>query len=340
MSIENLLDAKLDLEICMGRFFILRSLLKGQVALLLSTVLCLCFIVSVIGCAEKERRPGRERQEEPTITLYIAETGEKKEIKMEEYIKGVVAAEMTPTWPIEALAAQAILARTFTMERIESAGGVPARGTDASTNVQEFQAYDPKRINERVIKAVDKTRGEVVKYQDKYIKAWFFADGGGATAASAEEGLAYKKEPSPYIQSVKDPGFAITEEENKAWQATIPLPAIRESVRQATGSDPGMITSAKIAEKGPSGRVTNFKINNVTVSGPAFRLAVGSEKMRSTLLTGFSISGNNLVISGKGFGHGVGMSQWGARALAEQGKSAEAIIEYFFKQIEIVKEWE
>jgi stage II sporulation protein D len=62
--------------------------------------------------------------------------------------------------------------------------------------------------------------------------------------------------------------------------------------------------------------------------------------MRSTLLTGVAISGNNLVITGNGFGHGVGMSQWGAKALAEQGKSPEEIINYFFKQIQIVKEWE
>jgi len=314
---------------------------RGRRAFLLfALAFCLCLLVSVTGCGEQESRPGKEMKEEPTISLYIADTGEKKEMKMEEYIKGVVAAEMTSTWPIDALAAQAILARTFTLEKIESDGGVPTRGTDASTNVEEFQAYDPSRINNRVIQAVDKTRGEVVKYQDKYIKAWFFADGGGATAASAEEGLAYKKEPSPYIQSVKDPGFEITEEENKNWRAVIPLSTVRESVRKTAGNDPGPVNSVQIVKKGPSGRVTSVKINKEEVSGPAFRLAVGSEKMRSTLLTGLSISGNNLVITGKGFGHGVGMSQWGARALAEQGKSPEEIINYFFKQVQIVKEWE
>ena len=318
----------------------MRNFMKRRAFIFSALALCLCLLVSGTGCGEQERRPGREMKEEPTISLYIAETGEKKEIKMEEYIKGVVAAEMTPTWPIDALAAQAILARTFTLEKMESDGGVPVRGTDASTNVEEFQAYDPSRINERVIKAVDKTRGEVAKYQDKYIKAWFFADGGGVTAASAEEGLAYKKEPTPYIQSVKDPGFTITEEENKSWRAVIPLATVRESVRKTAGNDPGPVNSVQIVKKGSSGRVTSFKINNVEVSGPAFRLAVGSEKMRSTLLTGVAISGNNLVITGNGFGHGVGMSQWGAKALAEQGKSPEEIINYFFKQIQIVKEWE
>jgi stage II sporulation protein D len=303
-------------------------------------IIGLCLSLVSMGCSMQQRRPLEQKtNQEPTISLFLAETGEKKQIKMEEYIKGVVAAEMDPTWSLNALAAQAILARTFTLERMKTTGGVPARGTDASTNVEEFQAYDPKRINDRVIRAVEKTRGEVVKYQGKYIKAWFFADGGGLTAASAEEGLAYTKEPSPYVQCVKDPGFAITTAENKGWRAVIPLSTVQKNIQKATGQDTGKISAVQIIRRGPSGRVVTFKIGNVTVSGPALRLALGSEKMRSTLLTGFKISGNNLVIKGKGFGHGVGMSQWGAKALAEQGKTPEEIIKYFFKNIEVVKEW-
>ena len=307
---------------------------------MLSIVLTLLNGCSGAEQRPKQQQPGENTKQEPTITLFVSETGEKKEIKMEEYIKGVLAAEMEPTWPTEALAAQAILARTFTLERMKSTGGVPARGTDASTNVEEFQAYNAQRINDNVVKAVERTRGEVVKYQGNYIKAWFYADSGGVTAASAEEGLAYTKEPSPYIQSVKDPGFDITTEENKAWKATFPLTVVRQKVKEATGSDPGVITQVKITKKGPSGRAMTVQVGKATVSGPALRLALGSEKMRSTLLTGLSVSGGKLVVSGKGFGHGVGMSQWGAKALAEQGKPAEDIVRYFFKDVEIVKEWQ
>lgn len=310
----------------------------------LAVLACMMVIlISVTGCLGQQRSPGRQQSdklgEEPTITLYIAETGEKKEIKIEEYLKGVVASEMEPTWPVGALAAQAILARTFTLERIESTGGVPARGTDASTNVEEFQAYDPKRINDNVVKAIEQTRGMVVKYNDKYIKAWFFAESGGKTAASAEEGLAYTKEPSPYVQSVDDPGHRITTEENKAWTARFPLSTVRDSVMKATGKDPGAISQVKITKKGPSGRAMNIQMGSVTVSGPALRLALGSEKMRSTLITDLGINNGQLVISGKGFGHGVGMSQWGAKALAEQGKSPQEIINYFFHDVEVVQEW-
>jgi stage II sporulation protein D len=306
------------------------------------SIILVAFSVNFViaGCGAQQKRPqATKKTNEPTISLYIAETGEKKQIKMEEYIKGVVAAEMEPTWSVNALAAQAILARTFTLERIKSTGGVPQRGTDASTNVEEFQAYNAKRINDNVVKAVEKTRGEVVKYRGNYIKAWFFADSGGVTAASALEGLAYTKEPSPYIQSVKDPGFAITTEENKHWKAEFPLSVVKAAVQKTVGKDPGSVSSVNVTKKGPSGRAMEIKIGNVTVSGPALRLALGSEKMRSTLLTSIYVSGNNLIIEGKGFGHGVGMSQWGAKALAEQGKSPQQIIKFFFKDITVDKEW-
>ena len=296
--------------------------------------------LAAAGCAG-QRRPGPgAMKQEPTISLYIAETGEKKQVKMEEYIQGVVAAEMEPSWPMEALAAQAILARTFTLERMESTDGVPDRGTDASTNVEEFQAYDPARINDNVRRAVERTKGEVVKHRGSYIKAWFFSDGGGITAASAEEGLSYTKEPSPYVHSVKDPGAELTVPENKAWTAEFTLNEVREAIRQTTGQDPGSVNQVKIEKKGPSGRAMTIRAGNTTVSGPALRLALGSEKMRSTLLTGIAVTGGKLVVSGKGFGHGVGMSQWGARALAEQGKTPEEIIRYYFKDVEVVKEWQ
>lgn len=310
-------------------------------------ILMLCFSLLVVGCQQPQQKPNlpekpkqqeTANKEEPTITVFMHETGEKKEMKLEEYLLGVVAAEMEPNWPIEALAAQAILARTFTMEKI-SKGGVKERGTDASTNIEEFQAYDAKRINENVKKAVDRTRGEVAKYKDKYIKAWFFADGGGVTSASADEGLGFKKEPTPYIKSVKDPGFEITKPENKAWKAAFGLDKVKAAVKKTAGKDPGQITNVQVVEKGPSGRATKIKVGNTIVSAPALRLALGSTELKSTFITEIAVTGGQVVFTGKGYGHGVGMSQWGANALAEQGKKAEDIVKYFFKNVEIVKEW-
>ncbi len=274
-------------------------------------------------------------QEEPTISLYMNEEDTVKELPLEEYLLGVVAAEMDPKWPQEALAAQAILARTFTLERIHSLGGVPERNTDASTDVEEFQAYDASRINDGVRQAVEQTRGQVATYQGALIKAWFFADGGGQTAASALEGLAYDKEETPYIHSVEDPGSAITEEGNKAWTASIPLAEARKKIQEFTGQDPGEITAAEVVEKGESGRALKVKAGNAVLGGPAFRLALGSTEVKSALITELKVESGSLKVAGKGYGHGVGMSQWGARAMAEQGKSAKEIIQYFFNGVEV-----
>jgi len=300
-------------------------------------------LVNAIACTppQKKPTPGPQRQpekNEPTISLYVAEIGQTTEIKLEEYLEGVVAAEMDVNWPINALAAQAILARTFTLEKIAE-GGVKERGTDASTDIKEFQAYNREKINDNVKKAVQMTRGEVVRYQGKLIKAWFHADGGGKTSASAQEGLGFNRVPTPYIKSVDDPGINITVEENKNWQVAFPVEAVKNAVKEVTGKAPAAVNAAAIAEKGPSGRATKLKIGDVVVSAPALRLALGNEEMRSTLLTSISVQGGQVIMQGKGYGHGVGMSQWGARALAEQGKSPEDIVRYFFKDVEIVKEY-
>lgn len=309
--------------------------------LVYSLILAL-ILTGALACTKAEKKPTPPPQKtekgEPTISLYVAETSEKKQIKLEEYLEGVLAAEMDVNWPLEALAAQAIIARTFTLEKIED-GGVKQRDADASTDIKEFQAYDPKKINNEVKKAVEITRGEVVKYQGKLIKAWFFADGGGKTAASAEEGLGFNREATPYIKSVEDPGFKITVPENKSWKAAFPVEVVRKAVEQIMGQAPPNINKVEIVERGPSGRATKIKIGEIVVSAPALRLALDNEKMRSTLLTSLSIQGGQVVMEGKGYGHGVGMSQWGARALAEQGKSPEEIVRYFFNEVEVVKEY-
>ncbi len=277
--------------------------------------------------------------DEPTISLYINKTGEKKSIKLEEYVQGVVAAEMDTKWPVNALAAQAILARTFTMENIKAGRVKQLHGTDASTSVEEFQAYDPSKINDNVRKAVEQTRGMVVTYKDNYIHAWFSACDGGISA-TAEEGLAFTKEPVPYVKGgVRDGCLAITESKNKAWEARIPASQVRAAVQKVTGKDPGPITSASIEKKGPSGRAEQVRVGNTLIGGPALRLALGSEKVRSMLLTDIHVEGGQLVLKGKGFGHGVGMCQWGAKLLAEQGKSPEEIVGTYFKDVEIKKQW-
>ncbi|MFZ5595729.1 MAG: SpoIID/LytB domain-containing protein [Bacillota bacterium] len=309
------------------------------------TIIVLLLVTALIisSCARggRQKSPLQEKYKaEPTISLYDNKTGEKKSIKLEEYLAGVVAAEMDPGWEVNALAAQAIVARTFTMENIESGRVREIHGTDASTSVEEFQAYDPARINDNVRKAVEMTRGEVATYNGQFIKGWFSACDGGVEA-SAKEGLSYEKTPTPYVRAgAKDGCLQITTPENRAWRAEIPLDKVRAAVNEVAGKDPGVIDSVKIVQKGPSGRVETLQLGSVQVGGPALRLALGSEQVRSTLIDSASIQGNKLILTGNGFGHGVGMCQWGARLMARNGKSPRDIVKFYFKDIEIAKLWQ
>lgn len=204
-------------------------------------VLIVAFLVVLSGCSPQKKptpaqpAPAPQSQNvqgsEPEITVFMHETNEKKTMKMEEYIAGVVAGEMKSDWPVEALAAQAIIARTFTLEAMESKGGVPARGTQASTDIKEFQAYNAKDVNDNVKKAVEMTRGQVIVYQGKLAKTWFHASAGGMTA-SAKEGLNYKEAEPPYIKPVQSPD-ELAPKDVQNWTVSFPMDKVMAAVEKA-----------------------------------------------------------------------------------------------------------
>lgn len=311
---------------------------KGKALFVFLSVFLVAGII-LTACQAESPDLEEEYGEEPEITLYMADTGESQSIMLEEYLQGVVAAEMDPEWHVNALAAQAILARTFTLKRMER-GGVEERGTDASTDETEFQAYDETRINDRVVEAVEATRGEVATHNGELINSWYHADAGGKTADSPQEGLDFDEEDAPYITSVEDPGLEISPEENRSWTVEFALEEVRQSIKEETNMDTGEIDDVEIIATGPSGRVTEVRIGEATMSGPAMRLALGDTEMRSTMVDEMEISDDKLVVKGKGFGHGVGMSQWGARKLAEEGESPEDIVRYFYDGVEIDIVWD
>lgn len=317
---------------------------------MLKRIFIAIFLVSIIlvGCQtavpqEKEPEiPETIKQGEnqaPVLTLYNAETGQKTTIDIEEYIKGVVAAEMDTSWPEEALKAQAILARTFTLQKISENGGVPERGAHASTDIEEFQAYDTSKINDNVKQAVEATRGQVVAYQGDYIRAWFHAYSGGKTA-TAEEGLAFDKYPTPYIQVVDDPGIDSAPAKDKEWSVTLSKSTIREKIEAYSGQQVPDFSEITIVESGPSGRATKLKLGETVISAPLFRLSLGSTEVKSTYFTDMQVQEDKVTMTGTGYGHGVGMSQWGAKAMADSGKKAEEIVTYFFKDLKLYTLWQ
>lgn len=275
---------------------------------------------------------------EPELKVYVVKDKKIEQMKLEDYVAGVVAGEVENYWEPAALAAQAILARTYVLEFIKDKGGSKYQGADISTDFEEAQAWNPDNINENIKKAVESTKGMVVTYQGDFIKAWFHSHSGGMTA-TAKEGLNFKGEEPPYIQVVKSPDENVGPEGKRVWRYEFGKDEVRRLIKEKLGQDTGEINEVAVVERGPSGRAVKIKIGNAVVHGADLRSALDPMKMRSNLITSLRIEGNKIVMEGKGFGHGVGLSQWGANEMAKQGKKAEDIIKYYFKGVEIVKLW-
>ncbi len=272
----------------------------------------------------------------PELRVYVADEKEIREMDLEEYVCGVLAGEMKNDWPEEALKAQAILARTFVIRFITEKQS-KYNGADISTDIGEAQAYDAAGVNDRIRNAVDATRGRIICWQGEPIYAWFHAHSGGRTA-TAEEGLSYQKE-APYAQSVESAESEEAPPDDAEWRAEF-----TERQVIAAAADVGVKLKDGIREvapgaKGESGRLKTLRINGSEVPANEFRIAIGSTDMKSTLITDLQWADGRLTLSGKGYGHGVGMSQWGAYALAQQGKDADEIINMYFKNVNIVQVW-
>lgn len=290
--------------------------------------------------AEKPQIPEKlERNEAGVPVLRVYQTDEETTEKMdiETYLQGVLAGEMKNDWPMEALKAQAILARTFVLKFCqEKTSRYP--DTDISTDIEEAQAYDATGVNERVEQAVAETKGLVLSHEGELPYAWFHAHSGGMTE-KAKEGLDYEKEEPGYTKVTQGRESDKAPEENRHWEATFTEEEFIDALRKAGLDGIDSIETLAVGERGDSGRAVTLVINGQSVSAPELRLALGSTKMRSTLLENFRMQDGNVFIAGKGYGHGVGMPQWGAYGMAEEGCTAEEIVTYYFQNVAIEKLW-
>ncbi len=311
----------------------LRALMKSEKRWLVyggATLLVVVLAVTSLPGAQRKPAPPKTRMsQEPMVTLRLVESGETKRLLLEDYIAGAVAAQMKSDWPAEALKAQAIVARTFVVQKL-LAGEKSRFGTDLSTDPAESQPYQPTAINSAVSSAVRQTRGLVLTYGGNPVLAFFHPCSGGKTATAAE-GLGVSMAPTPYLTVVTDPPCAAPQLEN--WQASFAV----SGVADALGIGP--FTTASIISRGPSGRAWTVLLGDQSVGAVGLRNVLGPDKMKSTLLTGFSVSGGQLRISGKGSGHGVGMSQWGARARAAAGETARQILATYYAGTLVERFW-
>ncbi len=273
----------------------------------------------------------------PQLNVYNVDKKDVQGMDIESYVQGVLAGEMRADWPMEALKAQAILARTFVLKFINEKES-KYKGADISTDITEAQAYDETKINDRILKAVDETRGLVLSYNGAFPYAWFHAHAGGQTEL-ATKALDYEGQEPGYTQSVESPDSDRAPDAVKNWTATFTAEEVGAAADKA-GVQTGAVRTIEIGEKGESGRAVTFKINGSDVSGPGLRIALDPAKLKSTMIRDVSVSNGKVTFTGSGYGHGVGMSQWGAYGMAEQGASAQDIVMHYFKNVSIVQLWQ
>lgn len=302
---------------------------------------CLIALLVLTACASENAVP---KDPPPSVTgnapilrVWVVEANALVEMDAETYVAGVVAGEMAADWPMEALKAQAILARTFVMKFIrEKESRYP--GADISTDIAEAQAYDAEALNERILAAVQETRGEVLMTQDSQLPyTWFHAHSGGTTAL-ARESLDWQQAEPGHTRVTEGLDSDAAPDSAKSWTATFTeeefLAACRSAGYAVSGC--GRVT---IAETGPSGRAVTLSVDGTLVNAARLRISLGSTRMRSTLLTALEADADSIHMAGRGYGHGVGMPQWGAYALAEDGWSAEEIALHYYNGLQIVRLW-
>ncbi len=272
----------------------------------------------------------------PVLQVYVVEDKKVREMDIETYVAGVLAGEMKNDWPMEALKAQAILARTFVL-KFTTEKESKYEGADISTDIEEAQAYNAADVNDRIKQAVAETKGEVLSYEGEFPYAWFHAHSGGTTAL-AKEGLGYDEEEPPYTMIAKGQESDKAPEDSKTWSATFSEKEFLAACKKA-GSTISSIDSVSVGKKGESGRALTLSVGGTEVDAAELRIALDSTKMRSTLLTNVKYENGSVSMAGKGYGHGVGMPQWGAYRLAESGMKGEEIVMQYFKNVGVVSMW-
>ncbi len=243
-------------------------------------------------------------------------------IDLETYIAGVVAAELMPGWPPAALQAMAVAARSYTRWRMSQSTKAPYHLT-SDVSSQVFRGLN--RIREPVRQATRQTRGQVLRYKGRPIAAYYHACAAGRTATAAE---VWGKD-QPYLKSVISPDLACN---RINWRAAMHV----KDAGKKLGI--GAVTAARITAFTKSNRVEEVELMTAEgarlFSGQTLRKKLGWAILRSTDFS-ISMTGRQLVFLGHGSGHGVGMSQWGAKGLAQRGKDYRAILAHYYKDCQL-----
>ncbi len=276
-----------------------------------------------IACARGKPKEYRGQLE---IGLRSGKLGLVNIIDLEDYVLGVLPAEMPDAYPTEALKAQAIAVRTYALK---NRGKHSSQGFDICDS-QHCQVYNGSVSGKnRCAKAVMDTAGMVLTYNGQLISVLYSADCGGTTQSYAE---AYPDHDIPYLGCVSEP----SEISHLEWEKRYTPADLEVRLRSAGIKEAAGLKSIAVAATGPSGRVQSIEITGetgtATITGNKLRGALGYGVIKSTLFTIASDDDGTITFTGRGFGHGIGLCQTGARGLAEPpfNYTSDQILAHYF----------
>ncbi len=318
--------------------------------LIMSTCLWLCaFAIPAIMVKPWKMQVSVENpanlQEDPIdsttkITLY--HNDEVLELNLDEYLAGVVAAEIPASFPVEAMKAQVVAARTYTMNRASLEPSLEHKGAMVCSNYAHCKAYTPlataaakwgkneASYTSKIRECIKETDGEILLYDNKPISAVFFAYSAGKTERAAD----VWGSDVPYLQSVD----SSTDKDIDNATRTVSFPAnefkekFKAKYPAAVFNDDPSTWFTDIT-RSDAGGVMTLKVGGVALKGTALRSSFG---LRST---NFSVSAtkDTITFETRGYGHGVGMSQYGAKGLADAGKNYHDILAHYYKGVSFGK---
>lgn len=251
------------------------------------------------------------------------------EIDVEDYLKGVLPWETNPDWPEEALKTQAVVSRTYAVfKNVENKDFPFSLSSDVGS-----QVYQGKSIEHPLTdRAVEKTRGEILTYRGKILAAFFHSTCGGRTTRADYQ---WRVESHPALKGVECPFCQGSK--HYRWKAEFSALEVERLLKQKGHSVSG-VQAITPEEIDPSGRPHFFVIRHaggkLSLSANELRLALGPDRMRSTLVR-IDKSGDQFFLQGRGWGHGVGLCQFGAKHLAELGYKYRDILRYYYPDSEI-----
>lgn len=269
------------------------------------------------------------------VEVYISKENKVEKVPLEEYVLSVVSSEMPATFHEEALKAQSILARTFVINKLISGCNNIKEGNICDTthcqaylNINEKKKAWGKEGDEYLKKlkeVVKETEGKVLSYNDQLVRyPQYFSTSSGNT----EDAVAVFSEDVPYLKSVESPGEEISPKYES--EISISISDFKDKIKKAIpNSNLGnnINEEVTILNRNTGGTVNDIKIGETIIKGKEFRKIFGLNSANFTL----EVLEDKINIKCLGYGHGVGMSQWGANVMAKEGSKYDEILEHYFK---------